>query len=274
QQLNLLLVLLHLLTSNALFVYAKNMLLVFPNKKTVVYTNIMAPVKRKLDTSDTIKIHKKSRSKIARKRNEDTILLEDLASEAVSSSQVELEFSQNEYEEREVVEEEEEKQKEVEEEQGKYIEVVNREVFEPQEEKLNKVEAEQRENIEVVNREVVEAQEEKINDVDEEEQELHEVFNATGDDKIKIIKADTFPVHLQPNSIRDSIIRSVLGKPFIKFRDILKRNHLEDFFKNSYFGHFLDLPIDTTPRFQMTIAYELLKRRFIFVNPQKKDDIV
>ena len=144
----------------------------------------------------------------------------------------------------EVVEEEEEKQKEVEEEEGK-------------------------------NREVVEQEEEKINEVDEEKQELHEVFNATGDDGIKIINADTFPVHLHPNSNVESIIRSVLGRPFVKFRDILKRNQLEVFFiRNSYFGHFLYLTIDPLPRFQMTIVYELLKRRFIFENPNKKDEIL
>ena len=45
------------------------------------------------------------------------------------------------------------------------------------------------------------------------------------------------------------------------------------FFRSSCFGHFLDLPIDPLPRFQMTIMYELLKRRFIFENPNKKDDI-
>ena len=49
---------------------------------------------------------------------------------------------------------------------------------------------------------------------------------------------------------------------------------MEDFFRYSCFGHFLDLPIDTTTRFQMTIVYENLKRRFIFKNPKKKIEIV
>ena len=55
-------------------------------------TNMMAPVKRKLDidTSDQTKIQKKARSKIARLRNENTILLENLAIEEVSSSQAEV----------------------------------------------------------------------------------------------------------------------------------------------------------------------------------------
>ena len=70
----------------------------------------------------------------------------------------------------------------------------------------------------------------KIKEVHEEEQELHEEFNASGDDEIKIINADTFPVHLQPDANGYNIIRSVLGRPFVKFRDILNRNQLEDFF--------------------------------------------
>ena len=84
----------------------------------VADTNIKAPVKRKLDTSDTTKIQKKARSKIARKRNENTTLIENLATEAVSSSHTKVEFCQKEYEERQVVEEEDEEQEEVEE-QGK-----------------------------------------------------------------------------------------------------------------------------------------------------------
>ncbi|TMW89189.1 hypothetical protein EJD97_017538 [Solanum chilense] len=77
----------------------------------------MVPVKRKIDTSDTTKIKKKARRKIDRKKNGNTTLLEDLATETVFSSQ----FSLKVYEEREVVEEEEEKQKEIEEKQGKAI---------------------------------------------------------------------------------------------------------------------------------------------------------
>ena len=67
----------------------------------------MALVKRKLDidTSDQTKIQKKAKSKISRKRNEKTTLLENLATEAISSSQAEVEFCQKEYEQRQVVEE-------------------------------------------------------------------------------------------------------------------------------------------------------------------------
>ena len=169
----------------------------------VADTNIMTLVKRKLDTdtSDQTKIQKKASSKIGRKRNENTTLLENLETKVVSSSQAEVEFCQKEYEQRQVVEEEDGKQEEVEK-QGK----------------INKAQEEEGENTEV---EVV-AQQEKINEVHEEEQELHEEFNASGEDGIKIINADTFPVQLQPDTNGDNIIKSVLGRPFIKFRDILK----------------------------------------------------
>ena len=118
------------------------------------------------------------------------------------------------------------------------------------------------------------AQQEKINEVHGEEQDFHEEFNASGDDGIKIINANTFPVHLQFDANGDSIIRSVLERPFVKFRYILNKNQLEEFFRNSCFGHFLDLPIDSLSRFQMTIVYELLNRMFNFENPNKKDEIV
>ena len=64
----------------------------------------------------------------------------------------------------------------------------------------------------------------KIKEVHEEEQELHEEFNASGDDGIKINNVDTFTMHLQPDVNGDNIIRSILTRPFVKFRDILKRN--------------------------------------------------
>ena len=58
----------------------------------------------------------------------------------------------------------------------------------------------------------------------EEEQELHEELNASGSDGIKIINAHTFPVHLQRDANGDTIIRSLLERPLVKFRDILKRH--------------------------------------------------
>ncbi|KAH0652859.1 hypothetical protein KY289_030537 [Solanum tuberosum] len=220
-------------------------------------TNIIAPVKRKIvlkkETTDT-KIQKRPRTRTCRKKNENstTTLLEELASEAVSSSQVEAEFSQKEYEEREKekneVDDDGERAKEVEEEEG------NKKEVEEEEEQINEVDEDKG----------------KQKEVEEEEQEKNEVE----DDGIKTINAHTFPVHLQPNATGDSIMRLAMGKPFDTFRITLKQNGLEDFFWNSCFGHFLDLPENNNAHFQMTMVYELLKRRFIFQNPEKNDEVL
>ncbi|KAH0780871.1 hypothetical protein KY290_000469 [Solanum tuberosum] len=98
--------------------------------------------------------------------------------------------------------------------------------------------------------------------------------NEVENDGIKTINAHTFPVYLQPNATGDSIMRSAMGKPFDTFMITLKQNGLEDFFRNSCFGHFLDLPENNNARFQMTMVYELLKRRFIFQNPEKNDEVL
>ncbi|KAG5615591.1 hypothetical protein H5410_015415 [Solanum commersonii] len=117
-------------------------------------------------------------------------------------------------------------------------------------------------------KEGVEEDKGKNKEVEEEEEETNEVE----DDGIKIVNAHTFHVHLQPNATGDSIMRSAMGKAFDSFKIMLKQKALEDFFRNSCFGHFLDLPKKNYARFQMIMVYELLKRRFIFQNPEKKDD--
>ncbi|KAH0652559.1 hypothetical protein KY289_030237 [Solanum tuberosum] len=217
----------------------------------------MAPVKRKIvltkETTDT-KIQKRPRTRTCRKKNENstTTLLEELTSEAVSSSQVEAKFSQKEYEEREKeknkVDDDGERAEEVEEEEG------NKKEVEEEEEQINEVDEDKG----------------KQKEVEEEEQEKNEVE----DDGIKTINAHTFYVHLQPNATGDSIIRSAMGKPFDTFRITLKQNGLEDFFRNSCFGHFLDLPENNNACFQMTMDYELLNIRFIFQNPEKNDEVL
>ncbi|KAG5621031.1 hypothetical protein H5410_006249 [Solanum commersonii] len=179
-------------------------------------TNIMAPVKRKIvltkETTDT-KIQKRPRTRTCRKKNENstTSLLEELASEAIFSSQVKVEFSQKEYEERE-------KEKNEVDDDGEIAEEV-------EEEEGNKKEVEEDKG--------------KQKEVEEEE----------GKNK-------------EPNATGDSIMRSAMGKSFDTFRITLKQNGLEDFFRNSCFGHFLDLPKNNNARFQMT------------VNPEKNDEVL
>ncbi|KAG5591388.1 hypothetical protein H5410_041902 [Solanum commersonii] len=177
----------------------------------------MAHVKRKIvltkETTYT-KIQKRPRTKTCRKKNKNstTTLLEELASETVSYSQVEAKFSQKENEERE-------KEK---------------------------------------------------NEVDDDGERAEEAEEEEGNKKNEEDKGK----QTRPNATGVSIMRSAMGKPFDTFRVTLKQNGLEDFFRNSYFGHFLDLSENNNARFQMTMVYELLKRRFIFQNPEKKDKVL
>uniref|UniRef100_M1AQR9 Uncharacterized protein n=1 Tax=Solanum tuberosum TaxID=4113 RepID=M1AQR9_SOLTU len=57
------------------------------------------------------------------------------------------------------------------------------------------------------------------------------------------------------------VVKSAMGAKFDAFRTILMNEKLEDFFKSSCFGYFLDLPEANNARFQMSMVYDLLKRR-------------
>ncbi|KAK4366721.1 hypothetical protein RND71_014601 [Anisodus tanguticus] len=61
----------------------------------------------------------------------------------------------------------------------------------------------------------------------------------------------------------DIIVKSVMGKLFDNFRKTLQEEDLETFFRAKYFGMYLDFSKDNNTLFQMTIVYDLLKRRII-----------
>ncbi|KAH0658048.1 hypothetical protein KY289_026796 [Solanum tuberosum] len=140
-------------------------------------------------------IQKRPRTRTCRKKNENstTTVLEELASEAVSSSQRKRKNEVDDDGERaEDVEKEEGNKKEVEEDKGKQKEV---------------------EEEEVKNKQVVEEEEEQINEVDEDKgkqkgvEEEEQEKNEVEDDGIKTISAHTFPMHLYPNATGDTIMR-------------------------------------------------------------------
>ncbi|KAF3619406.1 hypothetical protein FXO38_20725 [Capsicum annuum] len=72
-------------------------------------------------------------------------------------------------------------------------------------------------------------------------------------DPIKTISIDSFhvemPIDNPANLIGDFVVKSVMGKYFDKFRNIIKKEKLEDFFRSSCFGHFLKLPEDNNAHF-------------------------
>ncbi|KAG5573787.1 hypothetical protein H5410_063553 [Solanum commersonii] len=69
------------------------------------------------------------------------------------------------------------------------------------------------------------------------------------------------PIDEPTNLTGDFVVKSVMGAKFDAFRTILMKEKLEDFFKSSCFGYFLDLPEANNARFQMSMVYDLLKRR-------------
>ncbi|KAM3217715.1 putative protein isoform X1 [Capsicum annuum] len=126
------------------------------------------------------------------------------------------------------------------------------------------------------------------NEHDEEESFKRDVFisesqhdrNANSpsiEEFVKIFSIDSFPVRMQCDGVTnltgDCVVKSVMGKSFDTFRKILREQNLDAYFRDSCFGQYLDLPEDNNARFQMTMVYGLLKRRFMYENKDKMDEV-
>lgn len=85
------------------------------------------------------------------------------------------------------------------------------------------------------------------------------------EDVVKTFNIDKFQVEMliddPTNLTGDFVVKSAMGAKFDAFRTILMNEKLEDFFKSSCFGYFLDLPEPNNARFQMSMVYDLLNRR-------------
>ncbi|PHT89341.1 hypothetical protein T459_04454 [Capsicum annuum] len=64
-----------------------------------------------------------------------------------------------------------------------------------------------------------------------------------------------------------------MGKSFDVFRKILREQKLDAYFRDSFFGKYLDLPEDNNTHFQMKIVYDLLRHRFMYENKDKMDEV-
>ncbi|KAF3625690.1 putative protein EIN4-like [Capsicum annuum] len=71
----------------------------------------------------------------------------------------------------------------------------------------------------------------------------------------------------------DLVVKSVMRKSFDDFRKILREQKLDSYFRKSCFGKYLDLPENNNARFQMKMIYDLLKRRFMYENKDKMDEV-
>ncbi|KAM3234911.1 hypothetical protein P3L10_014947 [Capsicum annuum] len=94
---------------------------------------------------------------------------------------------------------------------------------------------------------------------------------------VKAFSIDRYPARMQcdgaVNLTGDFVVKLAMGKSFDAFRKILREKKLDAYFRDSCFGKYLDLPKDNNTHFQMKMVYELLKRRFMYENKDKMDEM-
>ncbi|KAK4352937.1 hypothetical protein RND71_028455 [Anisodus tanguticus] len=87
------------------------------------------------------------------------------------------------------------------------------------------------------------------------------------DTVIKIVNFEKYGVKVPLDWHKDYdtsiVVRSVMGKGWKEFMTLLDEEGLEDFFRKSCFGHFLDLSKDLVARFHMNLVHDLLIRRIL-----------
>ncbi|PHU05195.1 hypothetical protein BC332_26017 [Capsicum chinense] len=94
---------------------------------------------------------------------------------------------------------------------------------------------------------------------------------------IQTFSIDRYPVRMQCDGVTylmgDLVVKSVIEKSFDAFRKILREQKLDSYFKESFFEKYLDLSEDNNACLQMKMVYELLKRRFMYENKDKMDEV-
>ncbi|KAF3651713.1 putative glycerol-3-phosphate 2-O-acyltransferase 6-like [Capsicum annuum] len=94
---------------------------------------------------------------------------------------------------------------------------------------------------------------------------------------VKAFSIDHYLMRMQydgaANLTGDFVVKSAMGKSFDTFRKILREQKLDAYFRDNCFGKYLDLSEDNNARFQMKMIYELLKRRFMYENKDKMDEV-
>ncbi|PHU00461.1 hypothetical protein BC332_30248 [Capsicum chinense] len=104
--------------------------------------------------------------------------------------------------------------------------------------------------------------------------------NANGpftEELVKTFSIDRYPVRMQCFSaidlMGDFVVKSAKENSLDAFKKILREQKLDAYFRESCFAQYLDLSEDNNARFQMKRVYDLLKRRFIYENKDKMDEV-
>ncbi|KAF3643052.1 hypothetical protein FXO38_20812 [Capsicum annuum] len=100
-----------------------------------------------------------------------------------------------------------------------------------------------------------------------------ELISKSQHDYVKTICIDRFQVKMPIDNpvdlTGDFVFKSHMGKPFDEFRNITKKEKLEDFLRSSCFGKFLKMPEDNNGHFQMSMVYDFLKHMIRYVGDDK-----
>ncbi|PHU03353.1 hypothetical protein BC332_28604 [Capsicum chinense] len=95
--------------------------------------------------------------------------------------------------------------------------------------------------------------------------------------EVKTFSIDRYPMRMQcygaTNLKGDFVVKSATGKYFNAFRKILREQKLDAYFKDSCFEKYLDLLEDNSDCFEIKMVYDLLKRRFMYENKDKMDEV-
>ncbi|KAF3661554.1 hypothetical protein FXO37_12892 [Capsicum annuum] len=90
---------------------------------------------------------------------------------------------------------------------------------------------------------------------------------------VKTFSIDRYPMRMQCDGATyltgDLFVKSVMRKSFNTFRKILREQKLDSYFWESCFEQYLDLSEDNNAHFQIKMAYDLLKCRFMYENKDK-----
>ncbi|KAF3646083.1 hypothetical protein FXO37_20635 [Capsicum annuum] len=94
---------------------------------------------------------------------------------------------------------------------------------------------------------------------------------------VKTFSIDRYPVRMQCDGATDLtgdlVVKSIMRKSFDTFRKILREQKLNSYVRERCFGKYLDLSKDNNARFQMKMVYDLIKRRFMYENKDKMDEV-
>ncbi|KAF3624187.1 hypothetical protein FXO38_30386 [Capsicum annuum] len=99
----------------------------------------------------------------------------------------------------------------------------------------------------------------------------------SAEELVKTFNIDRYLVRMQCDGATDLtgdfVVKSAMEKSFDTFRNILREQKLDSYFRESCFGQYFYCPEDNNAHFQIKMVYDLRKRRFMYENKDKMDEV-